>query len=365
MRIFTKRFLWIANIILAILLLCANAVPYINPSIFWPIGILGLVTPFIAAANLLFIVIWIFTKNFKHSLLSIIIIAMSWKIFSVGVAFNLPNKNIETSNKFKVMSYNVRLLNLYNWNEDKKTRDKLIAFLQQQQPDVLCLQEFFTGTDSGSLQNITTISKYCGYPYHATQVNSSGKRGIFGDIIFSKYPMSKKVTVHFNNESNKGFHHSDINVNGTVFRIFNLHLQSFKLSTSEVSSLDLKNNYNAKDLNKSKSILKKLRSGYDTRGMQAEEVANAITACNLPYIICGDFNDIPSSYSYFKIRGKAKDAFLDKSIGVGTTYDNISPTLRLDYIFFTPDKFNAIDYKKFNVPYSDHYPVMATFSIIK
>jgi endonuclease/exonuclease/phosphatase family metal-dependent hydrolase len=364
MRIFTKRFLWIVNIILAMLLLCANAVPHINPSIFWPIGILGLVTPFIAAANLIFIIIWIFTKNLKHSLLSIIVIALSWKIFSVGVAFNLSNKNNIATNTVKVMSYNVRLLNLYNWNKDKKTREKLIAFLKQQQPDVLCLQEFFTSKDSSSLQNITTISRNCGYPYHATHVNSSGIRGIFGDIIFSKYPMSEKVSVHFNNESNKGFHHSDINIKGTVFRIFNLHLQSFKLSLSEVNSLDLKNKYDAKDLSKSKSILKKLKSGYDTRGMQAEEVANAIATCSLPYIICGDFNDIPSSYSYFKIRGKAKDAFLDKSIGVGTTYDNISPTLRLDYIFFTPDKFKAIGYKKFNVPYSDHYPVMATFSII-
>ena len=50
----------------------------------------------------------------------------------------------------------------------------------------------------------------------------------------------------------------------------------------------------------------------------------------------GDLNDVPNSYTYFKVRGVFKDAFLEKGYGIGRTFRSLSPTLRIDYIFTDP-----------------------------
>ena len=45
------------------------------------------------------------------------------------------------------------------------------------------------------------------------------------------------------------------------------------------------------------------------------------------FIVTGDFNDVPNTYTYFTIRGKLQDAFLKQGFGIGRTYSGISPTL--------------------------------------
>jgi endonuclease/exonuclease/phosphatase family metal-dependent hydrolase len=40
----------------------------------------------------------------------------------------------------------------------------------------------------------------------------------------------------------------------------------------------------------------------------------------------------------------------------------ISPTLRIDYIMADPG-FEVIHYKRFVVPYSDHYPIMTDLKL--
>ncbi|MBK7123675.1 MAG: hypothetical protein IPH68_13225 [Chitinophagaceae bacterium] len=58
-------------------------------------------------------------------------------------------------------------------------------------------------------------------------------------------------------------------------------------------------------------------------------------------MICGDFNDVPNSYTYFTLKGNLQDAFLKKGSGFGRTLNFISPTLRIDYIL--ADKELEID----------------------
>ena len=70
-------------------------------------------------------------------------------------------------------------------------------------------------------------------------------------------------------------------------------------------------------------------------------------SCRYASILCGDFNDVPTSYTYFHIRNKRQDAFLQRSIGVGSTYNSIATMLRIDYMLpdtsFTIQQFDMID----------------------
>jgi endonuclease/exonuclease/phosphatase family metal-dependent hydrolase len=117
-------------------------------------------------------------------------------------------------------------------------------------------------------------------------------------------------------------------------------------------------------LEASKSIVKKLRQAYSIRGSQAETVRDELNNCPYPSVVCGDFNDVPNSYTYFQIRGNRQDAFLKKGAGIGRTYASISPTLRIDYILAAP-QFSVLQCKKIEVSYSDHYPVIADLVLKK
>jgi endonuclease/exonuclease/phosphatase family metal-dependent hydrolase len=98
------------------------------------------------------------------------------------------------------------------------------------------------------------------------------------------------------------------------------------------------------------------------RSIQTEIVQKELQQSPYKKIFCGDFNDVPNSYTYFQIRGNMQDAFLQKGFGLGRTYTGISPTLRIDYIL--ADKaFTVTQFKKMDVKLSDHYPIVADLQI--
>ena len=79
-------------------------------------------------------------------------------------------------------------------------------------------------------------------------------------------------------------------------------------------------------------------------------------------IVCGDFNDVPASYTYRHLSEGLNDAFLSTSfLRTGHTFVMRCLGVRIDYILHS-DKLNAIDFCVNRVPYSDHYPVSATLT---
>jgi endonuclease/exonuclease/phosphatase family metal-dependent hydrolase len=102
--------------------------------------------------------------------------------------------------------------------------------------------------------------------------------------------------------------------------------------------------------------------GYTFRGFQADLVRNKLDSCPYPEIICGDFNDVPNSYTYFRIKGNRQDVFVRKGSGLGRSFTAVSPTLRIDYIL-TDKAFDVLQYNRFLVPWSDHYPIVADLKL--
>ena len=43
----------------------------------------------------------------------------------------------------KVMSYNVRLFNKWEWIKDNKIKEKSIDFINNQDLDIICIQEYY------------------------------------------------------------------------------------------------------------------------------------------------------------------------------------------------------------------------------
>jgi hypothetical protein len=53
------------------------------------------------------------------------------------------SENTTYNEKIKVMSFNVRLFDLYNWTHNEEVKSKIIELIKKQKPDIICFQEYF------------------------------------------------------------------------------------------------------------------------------------------------------------------------------------------------------------------------------
>jgi endonuclease/exonuclease/phosphatase (EEP) superfamily protein YafD len=82
-----------------------------------------------------------------------------------------------------------------------------------------------------------------------------------------------------------------------------------------------------------------------------------------PVLVCGDFNDVPSSYTYRMARGKLKDGFQTAGQGYAYTYRYYKRMLRIDYIFHS-ESLQGIDYYSPELDVcSDHNPVIMQLGV--
>lgn len=282
----------------------------------------------------------------------------------------------EELQRIKIMTWNVHMFDIGEWTQQKTTFAKMLQLIDEQDPDILCMQEYFRDTDNKKLP-YSEIIRNLGYQYESFMINgqykkmkmtvNAGKGDIIdvGTVIFSKYPLSN-IKQEPLPDKGQGMHSADVTLeSGKKFNITVLHLTSFGLGAEEMSYIqEVKNNgVEAEDRSQSKSLINKLTSASSKRAEVANEVARLGHYTDLPRIICGDFNDMPSSYVYETVKGDLKDAFVSKGFGLGGTFRQILPVVRIDYILYDDNFFEARSFKKINTNLSDHTPIISYFSI--
>lgn len=365
---FTKRFFITCNIILVIVYLLACFIPFLNAGRYWPIAILGLGFPLMLVLLITSILIWAIVRS-RWAFLPLAALLISWQQISVFFAFGKPpaSQPVSSNGNLRVLNWNVS-----SWDEANKHKNggqshrrDMLKLISNQNPDILCLQEFFEFESSNYYEPNIPAVKAMGYPYyyfvpHYFRYQKAYRMGV---AIFSKYPIVDTAVVSYmQNSAADNLVYADVNVNGRLIRLMTTHLQSVRFNTVDYEGLNRIKNTEDEGLEASKTILSKIIKAYRYRSSQAEKVREEIDKSPHPVIICGDFNDVPNSYTYFTIKGDLKDAFICKGAGIGKTLRILGPTLRIDYILI--DKSLAINqFNKFNVPYSDHYPIMADISV--
>ncbi len=233
-------------------------------------------------------------------------------------------------------------------------------YIQQQQPDIICVQDFSTTNIEGIIPNLTFFKDSLPYPYYFysntyQSISPWGKESS-GVAIFSKYPLiNAKEILYPGKKWPEAIVEADINIGGVTRRIITTHLQSMYLKDQHPE--DKKPWVKDEDsvVNYSGSVVKKMNYYLPYHAQQAQLVRKAIDDSPYPVIFSADMNEVPSSYCYNKIKGNLNDVFLQKGSGLGRTYYRISPTLRIDYLFTTPGT-EVVQYKKDTVELSDHYP---------
>lgn len=353
-----------------LLLLSTYASPYVVSKYFWFTSLLGLAYPFILLINILLAVYFLLRKS-KFTWLILLVILAGWPLLSASVATNflaIPQDTTATTS-LKIMSYNVRNFDLYNWSENEEARESMMELIRVEDPDMVCFQEFYT-EDIGEFHNVKFLVNNLNYKYyHFEQTLTLRGKDHWGLAIFSKHPIKKRDKVTFSNSKNNLAAYTDIDVMGQVVRLFNVHLQSIHLGKRDLKYVKSLKGLKKEDLSKieehiqsSTSILLKLKEAYRKRAIQAQDLAQHINRSPYPVIVCGDFNDTPTSYTYQMVKQDMKDAFLESGLGLGGTYNGPLPSFRIDYIF-TDSTFLIHDFDVIHKDYSDHYPITCTFGM--
>jgi len=237
----------------------------------------------------------------------------------------------------KVMSYNVRLFNIYKWKKEGKEETlKLVSdFIESKNPDIICFQEFLTDYDVNFE-----------YKYNYIQRNSNKEISYFGLAIFSKYKIINKGSLDFKESANNTIFVDILKDNDTI-RVYNVHLESQHIQ------LD-KENFGEKDTER---LVKRLQKTFEKQVTQAEQIVTHEEKCNYKTILMGDFNNTAFSWVYHKIKADKNDAFVVAGKGFGKSYDYFLPA-RIDFILTDPS-FEINNFKTYDIKYSDHFPIMA------
>lgn len=356
---FLHKLFFILNVLAVISLLLGYLSPYVDPRQFWPIAFFGLALPYLYVSNLFFLLIWVLLGNIRF-ILPLIVLILGYK--SVPLYFQLRfNAPAENEKSLKVMSFNVRVFDLYMWSEKKTIRNQIFDFLDQEQPDVLCLQEFYQSDEENPKYEFKTLDTLTQFlqakNYHVYYTRNLRKTNHWGLITFSKYPIVGRGLVPFFEKGDNACIYTDIKVGSKIYRTFNAHLASIKLSKHDYKAMQkINQNDYSQDFGDEKMLVEKLKIGFIRRSLQADSMRKHIDASPYPVIVCGDFNDTPSSYAYSTIRGNLMDAFKESGSGLGQTYIGEFPSFRIDYILYD-DSFRSDNFKTHRVKLSDHHPI--------
>ena len=353
-----KNVLIIASIggILALLLTYLS--PYVHPKTLKILPLFGLAYWFIFVFNALLILIWTLMRN-KWALIILLFVLIGGRLHFRTFAFGHDEKN-EVNAELKVMSYNVRLFDLYNsiHSESFKTKDRIFSYIEEQDPDVICFQEFYHQDPPTSFVTTDSLVRMMDFvDHHERYAQKMYGRQNFGIALFSKYPIIEKGFVNFP-EQNGSFNYciyADI-IKEDTFRVYNIHLQSIRLQKDDYALFNEDDREAAEQSSNVFKLIKKVGRAYPVRAMQAELIAGHIKNSPYPVVLCGDFNDTPMSYCYNQFSATMTDAFRNTSFGTGTTYAGNVPAGRIDYIFHSPE----IGSKEFVIQderLSDHYAI--------
>ena len=334
---FFDKTVFVFNAIAATLLLLSFILPYLSPKAFSFLSVLSLSVPLFILLNVLFLLYWLL-KLKRQLLLSLSILFIGYLFYGSLYKFSSP-KNIENENDIKVMNFNVRLFNLYDWIKDKDVDVKIVNFIKSEAPDILCIQEYHPNSKID----------FSFFKHKFEEL--SGNKTIHGQVILSQYPIVNSGSIEFPNTANNAIF-ADIVKDKDTFRVYNIHLESFKLDT-DIEKLKEEG---------SERVFKLAGSTFRRQQFQSELFLLHKRQCKYKIIICGDFNNTAYSYVYRKIRGDLNDTFKEAGSGFGRTYAFRFFPVRIDFIF-ADDAFTVNNFKTYDEHLSDHYPIMTSLSL--
>ncbi len=353
---FFGKFVLFIAVLTAIALICGTMAGKTDPIKNIYIAFIGLAYPFILLANILFLLWWLVSKKWIFAVITILVICSGWHtlIATYGFFGKAGNNEKDEEKLVRVMTYNIHYFKPYGDEINEEVKEKMLDVVKQQNPDVICFQEFYTKY-KGPFDTVDTLKKMLNTKYFYFAPTMKSESEAFGLAIFSKYPIKGKGLIRFPNSDGNESIFVELAIQNQLVRLYNIHLQSISFDKEDYTYLDRVKGMDA-EVGSTKRILKMLKSAFRKRSLQVEMMKSHMKTCTIPYIIAGDFNDTPASYAVTRMTDSLNNAFIEKGQGLGKTYNGKFPNFQIDYIATTKD-IEVTNYHIIEAKLSDHFPV--------
>lgn len=346
------------NIVVVLLFIFSAKITHFSPEQ-WSLSaypnylLLGL-----ALLNIVFFVYWLLRWRW-WALMSLLAFALCFSEQKDWFPINVNQQEYDLNKKeYKILTYNTMQFS-HMLAHRKDAPNKVLKYLQDSQADILCLQETLCHSSEKYLRQEDVLKALSDYPY---QKRLPGK-SLMSMWVFSKYPILKCERIDFESAANASYY-CDIQLDGKIVRVINNHLESNKL-TKEDKSLykEIIDSPDKESIsNVAHALNNKLSPAAVMRARQAEAVAKVIAESPYPVMACGDFNDIPNSYTYRTMSKSLVDAWRNNNNGLGISFHEKFYLFRIDYILHSP-AIHTYHTKVDKVNYSDHYPLWTYFQL--
>lgn len=353
---FTSRVLM--SIVAGLLILSYVSI-LINPAKVWVMSLAGLFFVPLSIANLILLV-WALKRLSKSFVIPLLALLPAFFFAGRYVRVDTEEERLERSGvegiPLKMISYNVGRFALHGKEAGVDSRSgcakSVFDFLKAQDADIICLQEFHA-------PDVDRVKSYIDAHmngYNAEYYMFPTQDGAFGNVTLSRVPVAGKGKIKFDGSANLAIY-TDYEKQGRKFRVYNCHFESYNVSVSGLMRAVLH-----RDTTVISSTGVKMRRSITRRPKQVDQVFSHIEQCPVKSFVCGDFNDNPMSYTYYRMRRGRKDTFMVAGNGFGATFASLWPMLRIDYIL-CPESYSPITHETPRLPLSDHYPVVAEIGI--
>jgi endonuclease/exonuclease/phosphatase family metal-dependent hydrolase len=226
----------------------------------------------------------------------------------------------------RVVTYNIKH---GRGNDEVVDLDRTAAVLRALRPDIVGLQEVDDGAKrSGNVREAEHLGKSLGI-HRAFGKFMDFQGGAYGMAILTKYPIesSSEVRLPEGNEPRVALSVRVTLPDKQLLSIVNVHFDWVRDDSF--------------------------------RFAQAQALTKHLDALTTPYILLGDFNDVPESRTLALFRSRTGEAAKPKEDRL--TFSSTEPSKEIDYIFFAPaSRWQAREVRVINEPVaSDHRPVLA------
>ena len=312
---------------------------YVSPEKSGVLSTIALGAPIIYLLDIVVMFYWVVRWRWYRASVMIVVVLVGLLYLPRYYKFDF-DRHYDTSyierRYTKIMTYNV----LEGKNPD------LVAYIEEHNPDILCLQEITTSGEGWEALS----AKY------QTTYKSIGSAA--NNQILSKFRILRSGEIEGLPRKNGVW--ADLRVKDDTVRVLSLHLQSTSIRPEDTQFLEKHEYIRDKERDtKLRSIVERLVENNRKRAEQAECVADFLSQTPYKKVVCGDFNDVPLSYTYNVIANGFDDTFSKMADGFAYTYNTRYHLLRIDNIFVSPS-VEVISYEVDNeIDLSDHYPVIS------
>lgn len=347
----------IASLILYFIAVCSCYGGLIPPTV-TPVGsVMTIAMPYIVTFTAIVICAWFCTGHWIIGSIGVLALLACASPIRMWFPMNGEQKSSPDAETFTILTWNV--LHGEDLGEPDSKLARTLETILREDADIVCLQETFGFEPRFWVKYDQAIvdSLMAHYPYELGN-------GSYDLRIISKYPLRH---TYFGNVNHFVLgEYFTVKLSSREISMANVHLPSFALNADERDIFSIQNGNDSISEKKklTRTIYHKLRNAIPGRAEAASKVTTAFQSLAMPAIICGDFNDVPASWTYrLFLKSGYKDAYTETNFWPTFTYYPHGFYFHLDQIFYR-GSIKALNVKRIPVKTSDHYALKAEFEIL-